>query len=269
MVGVHPPTLLLPFSSGDVRTGNLTTLVLKLEQGISSMSYMAEWPQEWDCTMEVNRGSSSIIPHPLAFFNFIGMETYLLGIFLLKTGEKVHFSTKEKDDQFWSSFFFLPFSLFGLKMAKTCCFWVSTRLEGGQKTRPPPFYFFCLGEGKGESGATGRGGGAKIFFRGRNARQVLSGKEKHININNVRDCPGTGWVAKFCLCVFLGGHSLWGRKNTWTKSPPKSRDNPAKCLFVCLCVCVFLVRVCFFSLPILWKALTMAFRSRRILKRDS
>ena len=39
-------------------------------------------------------------------------SAYVLGKNVLKTGEKVHFSTKEKHDQFWSSFLFLPFSLF-------------------------------------------------------------------------------------------------------------------------------------------------------------
>ena len=34
----------------------------------------------------------------------------------------MHFSTKKKHDQFWSSFLFLPFSLFCLKMAKICVF---------------------------------------------------------------------------------------------------------------------------------------------------
>ena len=40
-------------------------------------------------------------------------SAYVLVKKLLKTGEKVHFSpTKKKHDQFWSSFLFLPFSLF-------------------------------------------------------------------------------------------------------------------------------------------------------------
>ena len=42
----------------------------------------------------------------------------------------------------------------------------------------------------------------------------------------MRDCPGIGWVAKSCLCVF-SGHSLWGRKTHKQNPPtPKSRDNP-------------------------------------------
>ena len=28
------------------------------------------------------------------------------------------------------------------------------------------------------------------------------------------DCPGTGWVAKICLCVFLGSFLWWRRKTT-------------------------------------------------------
>ena len=47
---------------------------------------------------------------------------YLLGTFLLFTGEKVSLFDPEKHDQFWSSFLFLPFSLFCLEMAKICCF---------------------------------------------------------------------------------------------------------------------------------------------------
>ena len=49
-------------------------------------------------------------------------------------------------------------------------------------------------------------------------RTGLSGKaktRKHKQIWGI--VPGTGWVAKSCLCVFFlggGGHSLWGRKHT-------------------------------------------------------
>ena len=49
---------------------------------------------------------------------------------------------------------------------------------------------------------------------------------------NLRDCPGTGWVPKVCLCVIFG-HSLWGRKKQINKIPLKSRDNPVKILFMC------------------------------------
>ena len=59
----------------------------------------------------------------------------------------------------------------------------------------------------------------------------LSGKEKHKQQTNSRDCPGTGWVAKLCLCVFFGLF-LMGEK-THKQNPPKSGDDPAKMLFMC------------------------------------
>ena len=52
-----------------------------------------------------------------------------------------------------------------------------------------------------------------IFFN-------YSGKEKHINITNLRDCPGPGWVPKMCLRVF--GSFLMGEKThkqNFTKNP--------------------------------------------------
>ena len=45
-----------------------------------------------------------------------------------------------------------------------------------------------------------------------------SGKEKTHKHKEICGGPGTGWVPKYCLCVFLG-HSLWGRK-THKQSPP-------------------------------------------------
>ena len=53
---------------------------------------------------------------------------------------------------------------------------------------------------------------------------ALKVKNAKFHMNQIRerksrDCPGTGWVAKFCLCVFLG-HSLWGAKHI-NKIPPK------------------------------------------------
>ena len=43
------------------------------------------------------------------------------------------------------------------------------------------------------------------------AKRLSAGKEKHININNLGDCPRTGWVANICLCDFWG-HSSCGKK---------------------------------------------------------
>ena len=47
-------------------------------------------------------------------------------------------------------------------------------------------------------------------FRARNDNRE---RIKHININKLRDCPGTGWVPKFSFCVFFGSF-LMGEKNT-------------------------------------------------------
>ena len=68
-------------------------------------------------------------------------SAYLLGKILLKTGENVHFSTKKKHDQSWSSFLFLPFSLYCLKMAeiiRNMLFLLRKGQRGRQTTRPPP-----------------------------------------------------------------------------------------------------------------------------------
>ena len=65
-------------------------------------------------------------------------STYLLGNCLLKAGEKVHFSTKKRHDQLWSSFLFSPFCL---RMAKICCFCLSKGQKGGQNSRPPPYIY--------------------------------------------------------------------------------------------------------------------------------
>ena len=45
-------------------------------------------------------------------------------------------------------------------------------------------------------------------------RPSESSGKNHININKFWGrCPGTGWVPKFCLCVFFGSF-LMGEKNT-------------------------------------------------------
>ena len=63
---------------------------------------------------------------------------------------------------------------------------------------------------------------------------LLSGKEKHVNINKFAGLS-RDWVgAKSCLCVLFSGHSLWGRKKAHKhKVPQTSRDNPVKILFTC------------------------------------
>ena len=58
-------------------------------------------------------------------------------LFASNWGKSAHFDQK-KHDQFWSSFLFLPFPFFCLKMAKRCCFWRAKRQKSKQKTRPPP-----------------------------------------------------------------------------------------------------------------------------------
>ena len=49
----------------------------------------------------------------------------------------------------------------------------------------------------------------------------LSGKEKHININKCAALSRV-WVGQKFVYVFFLVHSLWGRKNTETKSPSKN-----------------------------------------------
>ena len=51
-----------------------------------------------------------------------------------------HFSAQKRHDQFWSCFFFLPFSLLLPQNSQNCCFCLSRRQKGRQKTRPPPFF---------------------------------------------------------------------------------------------------------------------------------
>ena len=48
-------------------------------------------------------------------------SAYVLGKNVLKTGGKVHFSTKKSTTDFGCLFCSSPFSFFGLKMAKICC----------------------------------------------------------------------------------------------------------------------------------------------------
>ena len=55
---------------------------------------------------------------------------------------------------------------------------------------------------------------------------------EHMNIDKFGDCPGTGWLAKICLCVFWA-HTLWGRKckqNTLT-IPGQSRKKIVSVFF--------------------------------------
>ena len=70
-------------------------------------------------------------------------SAYLLGTFLLKTGEKVHFLTKEALPIL--VVLFVPsLFLFCLQMAKTCSFCLSTGLEGRQKTPTPPYAYIYI-----------------------------------------------------------------------------------------------------------------------------
>ena len=70
-------------------------------------------------------------------------SAYVLVKILLKTGEKVHFSTK-KARPILVFLFFLPFSLFCLKIAKMCCFRHSKSQNRRQKTRPPPYIYIYI-----------------------------------------------------------------------------------------------------------------------------
>ena len=62
-----------------------------------------------------------------------------------------------------------------------------------------------------------------------------SGKEKktheHKQISGI--VPGLGGWPNFVYVFFFVGSPLMGEKNTYTKSPPKSRDNPVKFWFTC------------------------------------
>ena len=71
-----------------------------------------------------------------------------------------------------------------------------------------------LGGGGGWERVSGElgGGGGKIFFFGAEIPTKLT-------YTHSRDCPGIGWVAKFCLCV-VGGYSFRARK-THRQNPPK------------------------------------------------
>ena len=54
-----------------------------------------------------------------------------------------------------------------------------------------------------------------------------------VNINIFVGLSRDWMGVKFCLCVFVGPIVSWGRVNTIAR---KYRDNPGKCLFVCVCV---------------------------------
>ena len=67
-------------------------------------------------------------------------SAYVLVKHVLKTGEKVHFSTKKSTTNFGLRFCFFPFLFFCLKMAKICCFRIAKSKKSRQKTGPPPFF---------------------------------------------------------------------------------------------------------------------------------
>ena len=71
-------------------------------------------------------------------------SAYVLVKILLKTGEKSALFDQKMRDQFWSSFLFLPFSLFCPKMAKICCFCLAKSQKRRQKTRPPPYIYIYI-----------------------------------------------------------------------------------------------------------------------------
>ena len=70
-------------------------------------------------------------------------SAYVLGNFLLKTGEKVHFSTK-KHDRFWSSFLFLPFSFFSSKGLTYVVFAFQKAKKVGRKRGLRHIYIYVL-----------------------------------------------------------------------------------------------------------------------------
>ena len=80
-------------------------------------------------------------PLVYTFLAKTSFSAYLLVNILLKNRGKTALFDQKKHDQFWSSFFVVTsLSLFCLKMAKICCFCLSKRQNGRQKTRPPPLF---------------------------------------------------------------------------------------------------------------------------------
>ena len=51
---------------------------------------------------------------------------------------------------------------------------------------------------------------------------LIQRKKKQVNITYLRDCPGTGWGAKFFFYVFFVGSSLMGEKKHINKVPPQN-----------------------------------------------
>ena len=88
-------------------------------------------------------------------------SAYVLVKNLLKTGEKVHFSTQKSTTNFGRPFCFFPFPFFASKWLKCAVFALQKGKNVGRK-RGLRHFFFLFREGKGESEATGGGG---VSFR--------------------------------------------------------------------------------------------------------
>ena len=75
-------------------------------------------------------------------------SAYVLVKMLLKTGEKVHFSTKESTTNFGLPFCFFPFPFFASKWLKYAVLKKSLAesQKRRQKTRPPPFFPILVGD---------------------------------------------------------------------------------------------------------------------------
>ena len=94
--------------------------------------------------LEILRSSVHIYIHIYIYMAKPSFSAYVLGKKLLETGEKLHFLTEKSTTNFGRPFCSFPFPLFASKMAKICCFCLSKRQKGRQKTRPPPYIYIYI-----------------------------------------------------------------------------------------------------------------------------
>ena len=66
---------------------------------------------------------------------------------------------------------------------------------------------------------------------------LVKEKKTHKHKTNLRDCPGIGRVAKFCLCVFFGSFLMGGENTHKQKSPQNPGTTP---WIFCLRVFIFM-----------------------------
>ena len=95
---------------------------------------------------------SRILEPDLAKASF---SAYVLVNNLLKTGERVHFSTKKCTTNFGRPFCFFPFPYFCFKMAKICCFCLAKAKNVGRKRGLRPGFHLVFLEKKCPEKSTG------------------------------------------------------------------------------------------------------------------